>query len=294
MRDHDDPVDAVILAFLDHLESVAPRPTLDHLSDVDRLRAEAILDGLIAARGIDPRASRPSVESLLVGTPMAGVLPALNPVDVESADLTTVQRVLGGVDNRARVDVHDGGSAGATVVYSYLDLRARFLLVPTDTPVITENVRALIETLFDRDPDTSRVGVVAARSDELTTQILSADDVGETITTPRGEPHMRWDPPLPLGLAARRMLEQSAPEWPSFDFDQTQSQALDLTTVAAEIARRVIEREFARSYRGDKRRAHRALVGQERLFADLVARVATHGIEVDLDMETTRISQAAA
>jgi hypothetical protein len=290
----DDAVDAVVLAFLDYLEGVAPRPTLEHLTDADRPRAEALLAGLVAGRGIDPNASRPSVESLLVGTPLAGLFPEVTDAGGEQAggvDLTTVQRVLGDVDSRALVAID---SASATVVYSYLDLRARFLLVATATPVITEEVRAAVGTLFDTDPDTSRVGVVAAGSDELLTQVLSADDVGPTITTPRGEPHLRWDPRLPLALAARRILEQCAPEWPSFDFDQAQGEALDLATVAADIARRVIERESARSYRGDKRRAYKALVGHERVFAELVVKVSAPGSNVDLDEETTRILQAAA
>ena len=291
MSDHDDPVDAVILAFLDHLEGAAPRPSLDHLSDTDRVRAEALLAGLVTGRGIDPNASRPSVESLLVDTPLAGLFPPVNAISaVKVVNLTTVQRALSEVDSRARVDID---SPSATVVYSYLDLRARFLLVPADMPVVTEEVRAAVEALFDADPDTSRVGVVAARSDELVTQVLSADDVGPTITTPRGEPHLRWDPRLPLVLAARRILEQSAPEWPSFDFDQAHTGVLDLNITAAEIARRVIEREAARSYRGDKRRAYKALVGHERVFAELVVRVSTQGADVDLDVETSRILQAA-
>jgi hypothetical protein len=292
MTGHDDPIDAVIVAFLDHLEGVAPRPTLEHLTDPDRLRAEALLDSLVAGRGIDPRASRPSVESLLIDTPLAVLLPALTRAG--STDLATVRRVLEGVDSRARVDIDSGGSVCDTVVYSYLDLRARFLLVPTGAPVVTDNVRAVVETLFDVDPDTSRVGVVAAHSDDLVTRVLSADDVGHTITTPRGDPHVRWDRPLPLALAARRMLEQCAPEWPSFDFDQALGDALNVTTVAADIAGRAITREAARSYRGDKRRAYKALVGHERVFADLVARVSVHGADVDLDAEITRISQAAA
>src|SRR6185369_7715972 len=121
-------------------------------------------------------------------------------------------------------------------------LRARFLLVPGAVPSVTGPVRSLVARLFVDDPDTSRVGVVAAGSDDLATQLLAADEIGATITTPRGEPHLRWDRPLPLRLAARRMLEQSAPEWPAFDFDSARIEALDVTTLAAEIARRVIAR----------------------------------------------------
>jgi len=291
MRHDDDPVDAVILAFLDHLEGVAGRPTLDHLSDADRGRAQLILDGLVTARGMDPRASRPSVESLVSDTPLAALAPALRTAPVGPADVAQVRRVLAEVDHRAQVHLDDGPPV-PTVVYSYLDLRARFLLVAAATPVITEPVRAQVEALFAHDPDTSRIGVVAARGAELVTQMLSAEDVGDTVLTPRGELHLRWEPPLPLALAARRMQEYSAPEWPAFDFVHGHGEALDLGSLAAEAARQIIERESARAYRGEKRRAYQALVGHERIFADLVATVSRHATDVDLDAETTRMCVA--
>ncbi len=295
MGNYDDPVDVVMLAFLDYLDGTAPRPALDHLSDEDRRRAEALMNSLKAGRGIDPHASRPSIEALLAGTRLAGLLPAVHPPTIDATNLTTVRQVISGIDSRARVDIDSGDSGGPTVVYSYLDLRARFLLVRADTPAVTDEVRALVEVLFDSDPDTSRVGVVAVRNDDLLTQVLSADEVGHAITTPRGEPHTRWDPPLPLALAVRRMLEHSAPEWDPVDFDQALSNPLDVTAVAAEIAGQVIGREAARSYRGDKARAYRALAGQEHLFADLVAKVSTPGNEaVDLETETSHIVRRAA
>jgi hypothetical protein len=287
MNEYDDPVDTVILAFLDYLEGVAPRPSLDHLDPADRVRAAAHLDGLAIARGLDPYTSRPPIEALLAQTPLAPLLPALRPA--EPADLRTLWTVLTDVDSRARAEID-----GASVVFSYLDLRTRFVLVPAATPAVTDEVRATVRRLFDADPDTSRVGVVAAASGELLTQLLAVDEIGDTITTPRGEPHLRWDPVLPLAMAARRMLEQSAPEWPGFDFDDARIEALDVAGIAAEIARRLIGHEAARPYRGDKRRAYQALIGQEQAFADLVARVAEPGTELDLDAETARIMRAAA
>jgi hypothetical protein len=155
-------------------------------------------------------------------------------------------------------------------------------------------VRVRVEAQFVADPDTSRVGVVAARTDDLATQLLAPDDLAATVTAPRGERHLSWDLPLPLHLAARRLLEQCAPEWPAFDLEATQPAALDLPTLAGEIAGRIIDREAGRSYRGDKRRAYQALRGQERAIADLVARVSAHGGELDLDQEITRIARAAA
>lgn len=292
LSDHD-PVDTVVLAFLDHREGRGPRPSLAGLSASDRRRAEELIGALTAARGIDPRATRPSVEALLADTPLAGLL-----ADVPAAlppELAAVVRVLEGVDPRAFVDVETGAgaNAGAPVTYSYLDLRARFLLIPARTAVVTDAVRTQVAAVFAADPDTSRVGVVAVRVDELMTQMLAADDLG-AITTPRGEPHTRWEAPLPLALAARRMLEQSAPEWPAFDFDHARAEPLDVPALAAEIARRVIERESGRSYRGDKRRAYQALTGAEGAFADLVTAVSRQGSTVDLDAATARIWREAA
>ncbi len=292
--DHDDPVDAVILAYLDHLDGVAPRPTLEHLTEADRRRAESFIGGLVTARGIDPHASRPSVEALLADTPLAGILTALGPAATEETDLAAVVRVLAAVHGRARVTVDAAPTGAATVVFAYLDLRARFLLVPAAQPALTEAVRATVEAIFAGDPDTSRVGVVAALSDDLVTQVLAAEDLGHTITTPRGEPHLRWEPPLPLALAARRMLEHTAPEWPSFDVDQALGGPVDLAALATQIAHRVIEHRASRSFRGDKRTAYRALVGRERDFAALVAKVGAVGIDQDLTEEIGRIVRAAA
>jgi hypothetical protein len=283
-----DPVDAVILAFLDYSEGAGPRPTLEHLTGTDRERAQALIAIAAAGREIDPDLSRPSIEALLADTPLVDLFPGVSSV---GDDLTRVRRVLNTVDGRAQVDVD---ASTLTVLYSYLDLRARFLIVAATVPIVTDAVRDAVTALFEADPDTSRVGVVAAGSDELVTQVLSADDLGDTITAPDGATHVRWAPRLPLALAARRMLEQAAPEWPSFDFDRPYGGGIDLTTVAADIARDVIAREAGRSYRGDKKRAYRDLVGQEQVFADLVALVSARTRDVDLEAETARILRAAA
>jgi hypothetical protein len=284
-----DPVDAVILAYLDHLEGAGPAPAVDHLRERDRVRATQLMAAMRGGHGIDPRHPRPSIESLLADTPMAGLIPTLNHTGEDAADLETVRGVLADIDRRARVAVDGPG-----VVLSYLDLRARFVLVPGAAPTMTRRVRGQVEAIFRDDPDTSRVGVVAAGSAELATQLVSVDDVADTITTPRGERHTRWEPPLPLTLAARRLLELSAPEWPPFDFDRANASPLDVAGLAAEIAGRIIQRESTRSYRGDKRRAYRALVGHEHLFADLVSRISAQGGAVDLDDEITKITRAAA
>jgi hypothetical protein len=286
-----DPVDAVILALLDHLDGSAPRPTLDHLGPGDRARAQMLVDGLVTARGLDPWAARPSLERLLADTPFAGL------VDHEPAvmaDLAALVQALRGVDERVWIELD-----ADTVVLSYLDLRARFLLVEAAEPRVSGPVRAQVRARFAADPDTSRVGVVAGLSPDLTTQLLAPDDLAPddrapTVTAPHGRPHLGWELPLPLPLAARRLLEQCAPQWPAFDLGLVQPEPLDLAMLAGDIAHRVIGREAGRPYRGRKRQAYLALLGQEQAVADLVALVGTRGAQVDLDRELTRIARAAA
>lgn len=295
MTKHDDHVGAVIQAFLDYLEGIAERPTLDHLTDEERRDAEALMESLEAGRGIDPHASRPSIERLLAGTPLEGLLRRDDRASVGTSDVVTVRDVLAG-NSRARVEI-ESTEGFTAVVYSYLDLRACFVTIDADDSgaFMTDSVRRTVEAIFDRDPDTSRVGVVAARSDELITQMLAAEDLGRTVTAPSGALHTDWEPAMPLSLAARRMLERCAPEWDPFDFDPALGDAVEAPAVAAEIAGRLIAKEAGRSYRGEKARAYKSLVGQEGLIVDLVASVTdrTAG-SVDLDAETMRIARTAA
>jgi len=204
--------------------------------------------------------------------------------------------VLAGVDARARVEV-DRSNGTVTVVYSYLDLRARFMTVEADAsePFVTDAVRSTVEAILRTDPDTTRVGVVATGSEELITQMLAAHDLGRTITIPSGSSHTEWEPPLPLALAVRRMLEQCAPEWDRFDFDPTFGEAVDVAGIAAELARRLIAQEAARRYQGEKARAYKSLLQQENLIGELTVSVLLEPAgSVDLDAEITRITKAAA
>ena len=292
MTKREDRVDAVIQAFLDHLEGAAERPNLDQLTDEERREAEALMASLEAAQGIDPSASRPSIERLLAGTPFEEILHAHDRASAGALDIETVRDVLVAVDGRARVEIDH---ANQHAVYSFLDLRARFVMVDLDgsEPFVTDAARSTVDAIFHTDPETTRVGIVAAGS--LITQMLAAHDLGRTITTPNGSSHIQWEPPLPLSLAVRRMLEQCAPEWDRFDFDPASGEPVDIASIAAELARRLIAQEAARRYQGEKARAYKSLLQQEDLVAELAASVLLEPPgSVDLDAEVTRIVQAAA
>jgi hypothetical protein len=225
-----------------------------------------LVDGIAAARGIDPNRRRPPLEALLAGTPLADVFPDR---------LVGVEDILAGIDHRARVSRDHAG-----VVFEYLDLRARFLLDPEGG---AESSRELARRLFADDPDTSRIGVVAGATAELTTMVLSPQDVGDAIGPASPEP------PLPLALAARRLVEQSAPIWPAYAVDRAALEPFDVAAVAGQIARRVLSREVARAYRGEKRLAYRALADHAEVFAALAVAVSTPGESADLPRELDRI-----
>jgi hypothetical protein len=76
MTESDDRVDEVVEAFIDHLEGLGEAPALDDLDADERARAEVLISSLEAGRGIDPYASRPSLEQLLAGTPLETALDA--------------------------------------------------------------------------------------------------------------------------------------------------------------------------------------------------------------------------
>jgi hypothetical protein len=59
-----DPVEATVASYLDFVEGLAERPALDQLAADDRRRAVAVINSLLAGRGIELDGSTPSVETL--------------------------------------------------------------------------------------------------------------------------------------------------------------------------------------------------------------------------------------
>lgn len=290
----DSQVEEVIQAYLEYLEGTGPKPVFDELDDAERRRATALIDSLRAGRGIDPYASRPPIEALLAGTELEGALTATGAQRL-LADLTTVRNILSASAPRARAEIDVASDGTESVVFGYLDLRVRFLLVDGGTPTVTDQVRSMVQRSLDQDPNTAYVGVVARGDEELSTQLLSAADLGPSVTTPRGDTQTPWLPVLPLEWAALQVLEQGAPEWEPFEFEPGLAVPLDVAVVATDLARQVIEREASRSYRGDKAIAYKSLAGREGDFAELVALVATHAVgAVDLNANTLRIAKDAA
>lgn len=268
MSDHGDAVDAVLAAFTDYREGAGPRPSLDHLGPADRSLAEDLIRMMETARGIDPHASPPSLEALLAGTEFEGVLTTAAPPS-PSSPIDAVRDVLGQLDPRAQA-VAD--LSGTFVTWAYLDVAVRFYLVAGDQPP-ADDASGQVSLIFDRDPDIDVVGLVAEGSEDLLTQMLSRYDIGTTLTTPSGRRHTNCQPPLPLLLAARRLLQDAAPEWGEFTLPGVRTDPLDLLTIATEESARLISAEYARRYQGEKSLAYKALVGREGVLANLVVDV---------------------
>lgn len=286
-------VETVIAAYLDFLEGDGPEPTLDQLSPDERAHAEELIQSLMAGRGIDPHASRPSLDALLSGSEFEGSMSASAAVH-NAVSVQEIRTAVADIEPRASAEL--GTVAGLDVVtFALLDLRIRFQ--PLDAVDLSDvaEIRGLADKILTTDPDTSHVAIVAARSADLLTQVLTAADVGPAVSTPRGDTQVPWPTPLPLSMALRQIVESAVPQWDHFSLEASFTETPDVTALAEEIAAQVVAREAVRPFKGDKGRAYKALVGHESLIAELVNTISGEGADaVDLDAEVDRVARVAA
>ena len=281
MNGHNDAVDDVLTAFSEHLEHGTPRPPLDALNPHDRRLAEDLMRLMETSRGIDPSASAPSLEALLADTEFADAL-AVGAPSAEAPVLHRMRDLLTDVDSRAEVHVDDEGF----VSFGYLDLMARFHPLETDDPSLPDNA---LRALFDADAYVDLVALVATQTGELLTRVVSRYDVDPTISTAAARPAPLAPPVLPLAIAARAILEQSAPEWGEFSLDRVAHDLVDVADLELDIATRVVAEEAKRRYQGDKAVAYRGLVGHEHRVVKLITTATRQGEPVDLAAEVDRL-----
>lgn len=284
MNRHSDAVDAVLAAFSDHLAIGTVRPTLEHLDAHDRQVAADLMRLMETSRRIDPSASAPSLEALLAGTEFADALLAVAPMSALPL-LHQLRNVLIGVDPRAEVVAEPEGF----VSFAYLDLLARFHPVDGKEPTLAHHA---VKVLFDADVDVDLIGLVAAETPELRTRVVSRYDVDTTVSTAADRP-VAPQPALPAVLAARRIMEHSAPEWGGFGLDSgSVDNVIDVASVAGQFATKLVAEEAKRRYQGDKALAYRSLVGHEQRLAELVAAASLpRETPVDLATEVDRIAR---
>jgi hypothetical protein len=250
MTASDDRVDAVVEAFLDHLEGLSEAPALDDLGADERARAEALMRSLEAGRGIDPYASRPSLEQLLAGTPLETALDASSYPSGEAgpprASWNQAPRRIGaaGAGERQRagrrgserllgrireqltlyapfhVDIWPDAAAAAIGIDSdFVALvsaqRLRIQVVTdVDGPLALASLdpAAVAGPLFGAFPDTAGV-IVVHPDDELSSVAIDPFDTEHCIETPAGTvaPPATHRPVLPLVDTVRAYLDEIAP-----------------------------------------------------------------------------------
>jgi hypothetical protein len=238
-------------------------------------------------RRIDPSASAPSLEALLAGTEFADALPAAAPMPAPPV-LHQLRDVLTEVDPRAEVVAEPEGF----VSFAYLDLLARFHLVDGNEPTLAHHA---VKVLFDADVDVDLIGLVAAETPEMLTRVVSRYDVDTTVSTAADRP-VAPQPALPAVLAARRIMEHSAPEWGGFGLDGgSVDDVVDVASLATHLTTKLVAEEAKRRYQGDKALAHRSLVGHEHRLAELVAAASLpREVPFDLAAEVDRIARQVA
>ena len=198
-------------AYLDYLEGErdeAPKP--EHLPPEHRLDAEAFIKSIAAARGIDPYASRPSIEQLLASHSAIAD-------SIESLGEALQKHLRATVDTNALVTSDSASIAAA--LGSALLIQAhgmRMRAVPeTSSADLSETIGGRTEDIanvFDAFPDCHAV-LYTTTSQEPLAVVLDRIDAYAAVETPSGQPQPPRLPrtPVPATSACEVWLRQLMP-----------------------------------------------------------------------------------
>jgi hypothetical protein len=290
----DDRIDAVIAAFLDHLEHGSPEPLLDHLTEEERAEAADLIDLIRDARGVDFYRSRPSLDAVLAGTEFENRLDAATTVDLSiDAIRPDVVSSLGSAsepmdDGAAQ---NEGVRSDAVVRFGSLRIRIQFQDDITAPAALSEiDPRTAAGPVFGRFPDTAAV-VLVISDQEHSSVAIGPFDIDEFIGAPDGQVHQPriTRPVLSLHDTLRRLVDELAPDLGNDDVhDAHASIALDdiirseCTSASAAVA---TEGKKART---DAKRETWGNFDEVDLLASLVKDAASGDLsEADLDVRLT-------
>ena len=172
-------------AYLDYLEGVRDDPpSLEDLPEGQRRAAEAFIESITAARGVDPHASRPSIEQLLESWSRTS-----DPTSKLGEVLQDHLRLT--VDSRALV-TPDAASA-AVGLASTLVIHARGLRMRVVEETTSENLDYALASraediakVFSAFPDSHAV-LYTTTEQGTHAVVLDRGDVHRAIETPSGE-----------------------------------------------------------------------------------------------------------
>ena len=213
---------AAYLEFLDG--DRAEPPAIGGLPETQRRTAEAFVESIEAARGIDPYASRPSIEQLLAAgahtaTRVAAIGESLQAHLQLNADPTAV----------VVVDVAaEASGLDSDLVIHARGMRMRAILERSSTDLddaFTNRVSA-IAAVFGSFPDTNAV-LYATLALQPEGVVVDRSDIQDAIETPSGAsrpPRLR-QPPADIATACSAWLMNAIPEFEPFSAQPLESTA---------------------------------------------------------------------
>ena len=183
-------------AYLDYLEGARDEPpALEDLPGEQRRAAEAFIKSITAARGVDPRASRPSIEQLLESWPQTDPTSKLGEVLQDHLRRTVAPKAL----------VTPDAASVAVGLASTLVIQARGMRMRVVQETTSENLAYALASraediakVFSVFPDSHAV-LYATTGQEPHAVVLDCGDVHGAIETPSGE---RRPPRLRRSVAA--------------------------------------------------------------------------------------------
>lgn len=200
-------------AYLDYLEGLRDGPPQpEHLPPGLRRDAEAFINSITAARGIDPYASRPSIEQLLASRSVVA-----DPTETLREVLQDHLRAT--VDTNALV-VPDSASIAAELGSALL-IQARGMrmhAVPeTGSADLGETIGQRTEDIanvFNAFPDCHAV-LYTTTSEQPLAVVLDRVDAYDAVETPSGQPRPPRLPraPVPATFACEMWLKNLIPEF---------------------------------------------------------------------------------
>lgn len=295
--DHD-PVEAVIAAYLDHLETGAPEPSLDHLTGEDRSRAQEIIGLMADGRGIDVYRSAPSLNTLLTGTEFEDWLTA---PDTAGLSLDRIRTDVISALGAASEPVADGAAenegirSDAVIRYGTLRIRVQFRDdIASAADLAHVEPRSAAGAVFGRFAGCPAV-VVVIGDPELSSVAIDPFDTEEFIGTPDGQtyPPRITRPVLPLFNTLRALVDELAPDLAVDEVDDTQApiELAEIITSACAAASAAVVTEGAKARTEAKKATWQSFDGQ-RILQDWVEAAAA-GELGGSDLEN-RIDSAAA
>ncbi len=212
-----DPVDAVLTGFLNHLENGGSEPSLDHLTPEDRAEAEDLIEIIRSGRGIDAYRSRPSLNTLLAGTEFEEWLSPPETIGLSIDAIRTDVISALGADAEPIADgaaANEGIRSDVVIVCRGVRLCVQFRDdISTPRTLAQVNPRAAAGPIYGRFPGRAGVILVIGNA-ELSSVPISPHDIDDYVGAPDGQLH----PPrirravLPLVDTLRSYIDEVAPD----------------------------------------------------------------------------------